>query len=85
MKVPKIAGAALGFAMTAIAPAIAGDVSITLNDAEQRALVQLLDDAVRAQGLNSAQNAVALYQKVLAARNAASTPQPAPSGVDKPQ
>jgi hypothetical protein len=45
-------------------PAAAKDVTITLNDQEQQAWAQLLDQAVRAGGLQSAPNALRLYMKL---------------------
>ena len=79
MKLRTVAALAalLGIAMMAT-PVAAADVTITLNDNEQAALANLLDTAVRAQGLGVAQNALALYDKLLAARKAPTEPKAAP-------
>ena len=45
----------------------APDLILTLNEQEVKALLGLLDAAVKAQGLNAVINAAVLYQKILTA------------------
>ena len=45
-------------------PAFAANKVLVLNDAEQQALVQALDQAIRAQGLSAAANNLHLYTKL---------------------
>lgn len=60
-------GAAAAFAIATTAQA--KDITVTYNDNEQAALVQVFDIALKAQGMSVAQNVMALYQKLLAAAN----------------
>jgi hypothetical protein len=64
-------------------PAAAKDVTITLNDQEQQAWAQLLDQAVRAGGLQSAPNALRLYMKLQEALKAAQPVAPKPAEAPK--
>lgn len=50
------------------------DLLLTLNEQEIKALLGLLDAAVKAQGLNSVINAAVLYQKILTAAKEQSKP-----------
>ena len=60
--------------LSATPAAAANDVTITLNDDEQKAALQLLDIAVKAGGLQVAGSALALAQKILS--SAPAQPQP---------
>ena len=53
----------------------APDLILTLNEQEVKALLGLLDAAVKAQGLNTVINAAVLYQKILTAAKEQAKPQ----------
>jgi hypothetical protein len=61
-----------------VAPASAKDISITLNDEEQKALVQILDTATKAGGLQVAQATVWFAKKLDDAAKAVPQPPPKP-------
>lgn len=48
-------------------PAAARDVTVTFTDDEQKALFEVLDAAVKAQGMQAANNALYIWNKVVAA------------------
>lgn len=52
-------------------PASAAEVTITLSDQEQAAMIQLLDTAVKSGGLNNAEAVVYFVKKIQAAQQAA--------------
>lgn len=55
------------FLLALTLPASAADYAVILNEEEKKALIALLDAAVRANGLSSAGNAAWLAQKINAA------------------
>ncbi len=48
-------------------PVAAADYAVVLNDAERAALVELINEAVKAKGLDAAGNAVYLVNKIKSA------------------
>lgn len=60
-------------------PAMAKDVTITLNDNEQKVFLTLLDNALKQGGLSNLQAVIQFMQKYQAAVN------PAPAPADKPK
>lgn len=66
-----------------VSGAQAADITLTLNDGEQQALIQLLDVAVRSGGLvnNVAENGNFFYKKIIALQAAAAAPPP-PTAAD---
>lgn len=59
-------------------PAVAKDITLTLNDDEQRGLIQIIDAAVKSVGLQGAEAAVYLHRKIMSAQADANRPVPAP-------
>jgi ABC-type sugar transport system substrate-binding protein len=70
--------AAFASALT-VAPAIAKDITLTLNDQEQQAFIQLVDQATRTGGLQVTQTTVYFYNKLQTAIAAAAEPPKAAS------
>lgn len=66
--------------LVALAPATAAakDITLSLNDDEQRALVQLLDTANRAGGIQNAEAVVHFVRKISEAQRATVPPPKAP-------
>lgn len=69
-------GAAVFFVVLASVPGAAKDVTVTFNDAEQKALFEIFDAAVKAQGMQVAGNAQYLWAKLVAAASAAEAKKP---------
>ncbi len=57
-------------------PAAAKDITVTLTEDEAKAAAQLIDLAVRAQGLAVADAAIAIVRKLNAAAQEAAQPEP---------
>ena len=80
---------AIALGLLSITPAFAKDVTITLNDDEQKALMVVLDQAVRQGGLASVPQIWKFVQKLQSAVGAVpsttsspSSPSPSPSSPD---
>jgi hypothetical protein len=73
----KIAFAAAAAILLAASPAGAKDISLSLNEQEQAALAQVLDQATRSGGLAATQGTVYFYNKLQQAIAAANAPAPA--------
>lgn len=56
-------------------PAFAKDITLTLNDDEQRGMIGMLDAAVKATGLQGAETGLYFQKKIIEAQRA-----PAPAG-----
>lgn len=72
----------IAIALLVTTPALAKDVTLTLNDEEQKAFLALLDSALKTGGLASLQPVIKFVQKYRAAVGPVSpapTPTPAPS------
>lgn len=70
-------------ALALVTPAGAKDVTVTLNDEEQKALWVVFDAALKAKGMELGGNVVFLWQKLQAAAEGpkpAATPAPDPKG-----
>jgi hypothetical protein len=65
---------AAGFIAASILPVRAADMTITLNDDEQKALVQILDLATKYGGLSVAPATAFFQNKLVQAANHAATP-----------
>lgn len=78
---------ALAFALILLAsPVSAKDITLTLNDEEQRGLIQIIDAAVKSVGLQGAEAGVYMHRKIIAAQADANRPQPlAPAPAPKPE
>lgn len=72
----RLALAAVAFLLAS--PACAKDITITLNDDEQRGLIQMIDAAVKSVGLQGAESAVYMHRKIMAAQADANRPAPTP-------
>lgn len=59
-----------------VTPASAKDITLTLNDDEQRGLIQIIDAAVKSVGLQGAEAGVYLHRKITAAQAEANQPPP---------
>lgn len=57
-------------------PACAKDITLVLNDKEQEGMIQLIDAAVKAVGLQGAEAGVYMHRKIMAAQADANRPQP---------
>ena len=84
MTFPKaMMAAAVALALAAIGPAPkaeAAEITLKLSDDEQKALVELLDLAVKAGGIGAARNVGFFYDKITALQAAATKP----PAVDEP-
>lgn len=73
----RLALAAAAFLL--VSPASAKDITLTLNDDEQRGLIQMIDAAVKSVGLQGAEAGVYMHRKIIEAQKAphsASAPEP---------
>lgn len=68
--------AAFALALVVITPATAAEIKLALTDVEQKALVELLDLAVKGGGIGAAQNAGFFYNKIIALQAEAAKPAP---------
>jgi len=73
-------------ALLLASPVSAKDITLTLNDAEQQGLIQIIDAAVKAVGLQGAEAGVYLHRKIIAAQAAANAaPRTSPSQAPDPK
>jgi hypothetical protein len=79
----------LACAACVVTPVAAKDITMTLNDREQQAFLQMLDQATRAGGLQATPSTVYFLNKIQAAVNAppapaATSPEPKAAEPEKP-